>query len=133
MSTRPAPIGMAVKIRKKVDIEYVEVKFPVAFEESMNTVLTQECMRYNFLVGVVKRSLREVGLAIRGLSVMSADLEAVGVAMAQGKAPDMWKSVAYPSVKPLGGWVQDLIDRLAFLQNWVRPPPQRRAASLSRR
>ena len=120
------------KVPDPFDIEYVEVKFPVAFEESMNTVLTQECMRYNFLVGVVKRSLREVGLAIRGLSVMSADLEAVGVAMAQGKAPDMWKSVAYPSVKPLGGWVQDLIDRLAFLQNWVRPPlrraAQRRAA-----
>jgi len=91
----------------------------------MNTVLTQECMRYNALVRVVKRSLREVGLAIRGLSVMSADLEAVGVAMAQGKAPEMWKAVAYPSVKPLGGWVQDLIDRLAFLQNWIdhgKPP-----------
>ena len=107
------------KVPDPFDIEYVEVKFPVAFEESMNTVLTQECMRYNHLVGVVKRSLREVGLAIRGLSVMSADLEAVGVAMAQGKAPDMWKAVAYPCVKPLGGWVQDLIDRLAFLQTWI--------------
>jgi dynein heavy chain len=120
---------LCADISKKVpdpyDIEYVEVKFPVAFEESLNTVLTQECMRYNHLVGVVKRSLREVGLAIRGLSVMSADLEAVGNAMAQGKTPAMWTSIAYACVKPLGGWINDLVDRLVFLQTWIdkgKPP-----------
>ena len=120
---------LCADISKKVpdpyDIEYVEVKYPVAFEESLNTVLTQECMRYNHLVGVVKRSLREVGLAIRGLSVMSADLEAVGNAMAQGKTPAMWTSIAYACVKPLGGWINDLVDRLVFLQTWIdkgKPP-----------
>lgn len=113
------------KVPDVFDIEAVEVRYPVAFEESMNTVLTQECMRFNNLIAVVKRSLKEVGLAIRGLSVMSAELEAVGVAAAQGRVPDMWKAVAYPSVKPLGSWVADLAERLAFLQHWIdhgKPP-----------
>jgi dynein heavy chain len=113
------------KVPDVFDIEAVEVKYPVAFEESMNTVLTQECMRYNNLIAVVKRSLKEVGLAIRGLSVMSAELEAVGIAAAQGRVPEMWKSIAYPSVKPLGSWVADLVDRLNFLQHWIdhgKPP-----------
>lgn len=101
------------------DIEAVEVAFPVAFEESMNTVLTQECMRFNTLLSVVKRSLVELSLAIKGLSVMSAELESVGTALAQGRVPDMWKGVAYPSVKPLGSWTADLIERLAELGVWI--------------
>ncbi len=85
----------------------------------MNTVLTQECMRFNVLVATVKRSLKEVALAIKGLSVMSGELEAMGNAMVQGRVPDMWKAVAYPSTKPLGAWVNDLVDRLNFLQDWI--------------
>jgi len=34
--------------------------------------------------------------------------------------PDAWKAVAYPSVKPLGGWVADFVDRLGMLSGWVR-------------
>jgi len=27
--------------------------------------------------------------------------------------------VAYPSRKPLASWINDLVDRLAFMQKWV--------------
>jgi dynein heavy chain len=43
-----------------------------------------------------------------------------------GRLAALWKAVAYPSVKPLGSWVADLVDRLTFLQAWVDagvPPP----------
>jgi hypothetical protein len=35
----------------RFDIEAVSVRFPVSFEESLNTVLVQECMRFNVLTG----------------------------------------------------------------------------------
>ena len=107
------------KVPELFDIEAVAVRFPVSFEESLNTVLVQECMRFNQLTGTVKRTLKEVGLAIKGLSVMSAELEALGNSMVLGRVPELWKAVAYPSVKPLASWVQDLLDRLAFLQTWI--------------
>jgi dynein heavy chain len=51
-------------------------------------------MRFNVLTGTVKRTLKEVGLAIKGLSVMSAELEALGNSMVLGRVPDLWKAVA---------------------------------------
>merc|ERR1719258_412471 len=50
---------------------------------------------------------------------MSQELEAMGNSMVKGRVPDMWQAVSYPSLKPLGSWVNDLIARLAFLQSWI--------------
>ena len=91
----------------------------------MNTVLTQELMRFNRLVEVIENTLADVQKAMKGLVVMSAELEDMGDSMVKGKVPLLWSSVAYPSLKPLGAWVNDLLDRLAFLGDWVhrgRPP-----------
>lgn len=48
---------------------------PVSYNESMNTVLQQELIRFNKLISVVRNSLINVGKAIDGLLVFSTDLE----------------------------------------------------------
>lgn len=50
---------------------------------------------------------------------MSPELETMCNAMFNGAVPDLWAAVAYPSLKPLGAWVNDLLTRLAFLQRWL--------------
>ena len=85
----------------------------------MNTVLTQELMRFNRLIEMVESTLKDVQKAIKGLVVMSAELEQMGNSMVIGKVPFLWSSVAYPSLKPLGSWVNDLLDRLTFLGDWM--------------
>jgi len=50
---------------------------------------------------------------------MSAELEEMGNSMVIGKVPVLWSAVAYPSLKPLGSWVTDLLDRLTFLGDWM--------------
>ena len=113
------------KLPEQYDVETAEQKYPVNYDESMNTVLVQELVRYNGLTAVVRQSLVDLRKAMKGLVVMSAELEAVFKSVSDGRVPEMWASHGYPSLKPLGTWVVDLLQRLEFLQTWLEngPPP----------
>ena len=74
-------------------------------------VLTQELIRFNKLNQRMSSSLASVQKALKGLVIMSADLEDMGTAMVNGQLPAMWGAVAYPSLKPLGAWVSDFLAR----------------------
>lgn len=77
--------GLAQSILSKLppafDVEAVGAAYPTVYTQSMNTVLCQECIRYNSLLGVMRSSLRETLKALKGLVVMSPDLEAVAYAL----------------------------------------------------
>lgn len=55
------------------------------YDESMNTVLVQELIRFNRLINVIRSSLLELQKAVRGVIVMSGDIEALFENMIIGK------------------------------------------------
>ena len=72
-----------LKIKNKIyknlpnsfDIELAQKKYPVQYSESMNTVLIQEMKRFNILLQEIKVSLQFLEKAVKGLVVMTPDLE----------------------------------------------------------
>ncbi|EFJ50020.1 dynein heavy chain 6 [Volvox carteri f. nagariensis] len=113
------------RVPQPFDIEAVRFKYPVDYYESMNTVLCQELVRFNRLLEVIHDSLAALQKALRGLVLMSSDLEALGSSMYDGRVPKLWMDKSYPSLKPLAPYVADLIERCRMMSEWVAhgPPP----------
>ncbi|TNM97969.1 hypothetical protein fugu_014215 [Takifugu bimaculatus] len=107
------------KLPQNFDLQAVVEKYPVKYEESMNTVLRQEIIRFNRLIIVVRVSMVNICKALRGQIVMSSELEDVYNSMLVGKIPTIWAAKSYPSLKPFGSYVADLFARLDFLQKWI--------------
>eukprot|EP00949_MAST-11_sp_MAST-11-sp1_P001615 g1615.t1 len=113
------------KIPSLFDMELAKLKYPVRWDNSMNTVLCQELQRFNSLSNVITSSLKDVMDAVKGVIVMSKELEAVGTALFFGRVAQKWLDASYPSLKPLASYISDFLDRLTFLQKWLdgKAPP----------
>lgn len=85
----------------------------------LDVVLLQEIQRYNSLLQKTRSSLTDLQLAIKGLVLMSSDLEEIFMCVHEGRVPSVWL-FAYPSLKLLGAWTRDLVNRVEHFSEWAR-------------
>jgi len=85
----------------------------------LHVTLFQEVERYNILVSKVLSTLSLLKKGIKGQVVMSADLDAIFEALVNNKVPGIYLK-SYPSLKPLGSWTRDLLERLGQIDTWIK-------------
>ncbi|BHF62268.1 Dynein heavy chain 6, axonemal [Sparganum proliferum] len=111
------------RLPEKIDIEQARADHFTLDSKgrinSLTTVLTQEVDRYNKLLQIMKVSLEQLQKAVKGFVVMSEQLEMIYFSFLLNSVPEHWANSAYPSLKPLSGWVKDLILRCEFIRTWM--------------
>jgi len=85
--------------------------------DPLKTVLYQELDRYNLLLNTVRSSLTSISKAIQGIVAVTPELEDVMDSLGKLRVPRSWAST-YPSTKPLGSWMRDLMQRCDQLSEW---------------
>ncbi|KAJ8670788.1 hypothetical protein QAD02_002047 [Eretmocerus hayati] len=112
------------RLPKEMDYERTERMMPRGQRSPLEVILLQEMQRYNELLRRCRTSLEQLCRAIRGLVLMSPELEDIFACVHEGRVPASW-SRAYPSLKPLGSWTRELAKRVEHFSRWAesaRPP-----------
>merc|ERR1719160_2387729 len=102
------------------DIGAVQRKYPVKYEQCLNTVLAMELGKFNRLLNKINDTLVNLVKAVKGLVVFSPELEAVGNGCLTNTIPGPWMGVSYPSLKPMLSYFDDFLQRLKFMNNWFK-------------
>ena len=100
------------------DKDEIFKQFPTDYDESMNTVLVQEVIRYNVLLNTMKKTIKILKKALTGKIVMSDETEMMSRSLFNNQVPAIWSGV-FLSMKPLSSWIVDLKDRISFFQKWI--------------
>ena len=81
-------------------------------------VCVQEVERMNKLLVEIRRSLLELDLGLKGDLTMSEPMENIMFALAEDRVPASWEKIAYPSLRGLGSWLVNLLQRVSQLSDW---------------
>ena len=111
--------GIESNLPSKFNIDDVSTQYPTQYNESMNTVLFQEVIKYQRLLNRMEVSLGNVQKALVGRIVMSEELEMISTAMYDNQVPESWNDVGFLSLKPLSAWFVELKERIKFLNEWI--------------
>ena len=82
-------------------------------------VFLQECERSNGLLFEMKRSLSELDMGLKGDLSVTESMEALMNSLYDDKVPATWAAKAYPSLRALGPWLFNLLERQKQLEAWT--------------
>ena len=111
--------GIKAQVPKLFRPQDLSEKFPRLYEESMNTVLVQELYRYNGLIQVMQDTIRDQELTIEGLISSTVSAEILADSLLNNQVPAEWSRHAYPSLKSLTSWLNDLNERIHMFLAWI--------------
>ena len=104
------------------DVKLETDSIPMEDVGPFQNIILQECDRMNILVAEIIRSLVELDLGFKGDLTVSDAMEELGNSLYLDRVPKRWEMLAYPSLRSLGAWIADLVNRISQLNDWVASP-----------
>eukprot|EP00163_Fabomonas_tropica_P016273 TRINITY_DN2925_c0_g1_i1.p1 TRINITY_DN2925_c0_g1~~TRINITY_DN2925_c0_g1_i1.p1 ORF type:complete len:4072 (-),score=1488.94 TRINITY_DN2925_c0_g1_i1:296-12511(-) len=104
--------------RLPADFDLAEITSRITEKTPFIVVMLQECTRMNRLLSVIRKSLEELQLGLTGALNITDAMEALNLSLFVDRVPEPWAQNAYPSLKSLGPWFADLLERVKQLRAW---------------
>ena len=125
-----AEAGASAEERARTVLDELLEKLPELFDQEelrgrveeltpYASVAIQETERMNVLLTEIRRGLAELDLGLKGDLTMSPPMEQLMRSLASDTVPPSWERVAWPSMRPLGSWMVNLVQRCAQLSDWT--------------
>jgi len=84
-----------------------------------STFLFHEIEKFSKLIIKMNETLVNLQDAIKGIALMSSELDRMFNLFLVNTVPPNWKKLSFLSLKPLGSWYDDLLKRVEYLRNWL--------------
>jgi dynein heavy chain len=104
------------RLPDQFDILNIKKKFEVPTPTQV--VLLQELERFNFLAGLILKSLKDLKRALVGEIGMSQALDELATSVFQGFVPAGWLKFAPQSLKNLVNWFEHFLRRHKQYKEW---------------
>jgi len=122
--------GMSPEDKAKMVLDELVERLPDQFDEEdirgraeeitpYVMVAIQETERMNKLLTKLKTSLAELDLGLGGALTMTDPMEALMNALASDGVHPSWAKLAWPSLRPLGSWLINLLQRVTQISDWT--------------
>ncbi|CAD8081115.1 unnamed protein product [Paramecium sonneborni] len=89
------------------------------YSNPINTILIQECYRFNKLIIQIKNDLEYILKSLDGLEVMNQEIEQICYQLLQGVIPFKWLQKSYLTTNNLINYIQNLQERIKYFQKWL--------------
>eukprot|EP00002_Diphylleia_rotans_P013390 TRINITY_DN2619_c0_g1_i7.p1 TRINITY_DN2619_c0_g1~~TRINITY_DN2619_c0_g1_i7.p1 ORF type:complete len:4501 (-),score=1146.89 TRINITY_DN2619_c0_g1_i7:169-13671(-) len=86
----------------------------------MQEVFLQEAVQMNVLLREIRVSLNEIDMTLKGEITLQASVGRMMDSLAKDQVPESWERVAYPSLRKLGSWFENLLKRYQQIKAWSR-------------
>merc|ERR1712146_29859 len=116
-------MGILEKVKPiQYDTEDIATRIGAEERGPYQNVFLQECDRMNVLRNEIKNSLEELELGMKGELQMSDSMEKLATSLELNRVPGNWAAKAYPSLKSLSEWLDNLLERAEQLTRWCDEP-----------
>lgn len=96
----------------------IEIKSKVKDRSPYVVVCLQECERMNTLIFTIRTSLEDLDAGMKGTLNITENMEKLANSMFINQVPALWEKYAYASKKDFLNWFEDLILRIAQLEEY---------------
>ncbi|KAG8470448.1 hypothetical protein KFE25_008869 [Diacronema lutheri] len=104
----------------KRDVVNAQIKAIGGMSRPLNICLSQEVDRLQRVIGIVRRMIINLKLAIAGTIVMSAELSQMLDALFMARVPAFWQNVSQLIMPNIGLWWVNILSRNEQLVHWLQ-------------